>query len=167
MKNRYTTFLLVIPLLFISICCKNTKKTLVGEKNKIEDVTKDKDAQNCIIEADSIKIKAFVKEIIKEIINKNYDNLLEKMENTFEEKKNIDKMAESFPNYIESIFSLDIDNEDGETVGKIKNLQNAKIVSEKNQENCLDVSIGLDTGLYFTIKKINGKLKISKYDIAG
>lgn len=167
MKNFKVNFISIVFLLTLTVCCKRKDKTLVIEKNNVEETIIDDNNLNCIIEKDSILIIDFTKEIIKDMIEKNYSSLLNKMEKPIEVKKSIDNMSKKFPNYLEAIFSLDIDDEDGETIGNIKNINNAKIIYEKQTENCLEVLVGLDSGLLLKIKKIKGKLKIYKYDMAG
>ena len=160
--------LLILLLFFISICCKqNDKNTTLNANPKEDYVVQDTDNKNCILKSDSTEVKAFAKEIIVKMIAKDYEDLFNKMENPIQEKEAMAKMSKDLPDYIEAVFSIDIDNEEGETVGEIRDIENAKIVYEKDQENCFIAFIGLDTVLYFTVKKLQGKLKIVKYDIAG
>jgi len=59
--------------------------------------------------------------VIEKMINKDYEGIFNMIENPSNEIEKSNKMKQGFPLYIEAIFTTEISNEEGITVGVIKN----------------------------------------------
>ncbi|GEM_PF-3672510 len=163
----------VYVLILTSICCKadltnKREKTSTIVSNSISnDTIKDSIGISCIAKSDSLEIKAFTIELIEDMKNQNYNSIINKMKNPEKERKIIDEMSKDFPNYLNAVFTIEIDNDEDGSISSLATIKNSKMVYTENDNGCYSVSIGLETGLIIDLVRIDGELKIIKYEVAG
>jgi len=173
MKYHTYSKIFILFLIFLSGCKTDIKNktentSTIIQNEKANDTVKLNSNLNCIIKSDSLNIKKFTIELIEDMKNKNYNSILNKMENPSKEKEMIKEMSVDFPNYFSSVFLTEIDDDEGNTIGTLNGIENSKIIYKiTNNNECYSVIVGLETGLYFNLIKVNGELKIIKYEMVG
>lgn len=169
-------YLLFVLFIIASGSCKssvsqeyeNTPATVVEQSPTITT------NPNCLAESDSVAVRMFVQQMIVDLEQQNGKSFASNLEFPMTMFNFNFDSAEDFVEQwqkndtLMSYLSLEIYDEDDEYIGN-STLENTEFLfyNSEQKDDCWEVQFGLGSGLIFTLDKIEGKIKVVNFDIAG